>query len=68
MCWPSFRLDLDASGGAAFLLNLCLFIGYAGSLLLYGPFSSCGRWGLLFVVVREPLIITVTSLVAEYRL
>ena len=48
MCWPSFRLDFDANGGATVLLNLYLFIGCAGSLLLHGPFSSCGKWGLLF--------------------
>ena len=30
-------------------------------------FSSCGEWGLLFVVVRG-LLIVVPSLVAEHRL
>ena len=30
-------------------------------------FSSCGDWGLLFVVVRG-LLITVASLVAEHGL
>ena len=30
-------------------------------------FSSCGKWGPLFIVVRGPLIIT-ASLVAEHRL
>ena len=30
-------------------------------------FSSCGKWGPLFIAVREPLII-VASLVAEHRL
>ena len=30
-------------------------------------FSSCGKWGPLFIVVRRPLIIA-TSLVAEHRL
>ena len=32
-----------------------------------GAFSSCGRWGPLFIAVRGPLIIAV-SLVAEHRL
>ena len=30
-------------------------------------FSSCSKWGLLFVVVSR-LLIAVASLVAEYRL
>ena len=30
-------------------------------------FSSCGKWGPLFITVRRPLII-VASLVAEHRL
>ena len=30
-------------------------------------FSSCGKWGPLFIVLRGPLIIA-TSLVAEHRL
>ena len=30
-------------------------------------FSSCGKWGPLFIAVREPLIIA-ASLVAEHRL
>ena len=30
-------------------------------------FSSCGEWGLLFVVVHS-LLIEVVSLVAEHRL
>ena len=47
---------------------LCIFLAVLGLRCFTYAFSSCGRWGLLFVVVREPLIITVTSLVAEYRL
>ena len=30
-------------------------------------FSSCGKWGPLFIAVRGPLIIT-ASLVVEHRL
>ena len=30
------------------------------------PFSSCGKWGPLFIAVRGPLIIA-ASLVAEHR-
>ena len=32
-----------------------------------GAFSSCGKWGPLFIVVRGPLT-TAASLVAEHRL
>ena len=41
--------------------------GCAGSLLLHGLFSGCGKRGLLFVVVRR-LLIVVASLVVEHRL
>ena len=40
------------------------FFGCAGSLLLHGLFSSCGEWGLLFVVVQGFLIV-VASLVVS---
>ena len=32
-----------------------------------GAFSNCGKWGPLFIAVREPLTIA-ASLVAEHRL
>ena len=67
MCWPSFRLDLDASGGAAFLLNLCLFIGYAGSLLLYGLSLVVVGGGYSLGVVLGFLMVA-ASLVAEQGL
>ena len=44
----SIQADSWCHGGAASLLELYLCIGCAGSLLLHGPFSSCGKWGLLF--------------------
>ena len=31
-------------------------------------FSSCGKWGPLFIAVRGPLTITASSLVAEHKL
>ena len=37
-----------------FLMDL--FIGYARSLLLQGLFSTCSKWGLLFIAVHGPLI------------
>ena len=47
---------------------LCIFLAVLGLRYFAQAFSSCGKQGLLFVVVCEPLIITVTSLVAEHRL
>ena len=61
-----------------FLINL--FIYFLTNLFIYflnfwlrwvfiaaQAFSSCGEWGLLFVVVHG-LLIAVASLVAEHRL
>ena len=51
-------------------LKFIYFIFYhVGSLLLHAgaTFSSCGEWGLLFVLVRG-LLIAVASLVAEHGL
>ena len=47
---------------------LCIFWAVLDLRCFAQAFSNCGKRGLLFVVVREPLIITVTPLVAEYRL
>ena len=44
--------------------SLCTF-GHAGSLLLHGLFSSCGKWGLPLVAVHE-LLTEVVSLVVEH--
>ena len=41
--------------------------GCAGSLLLLGFFSSCGKKGLLFLAVRR-FLIEVTSLVVKHGL
>ena len=58
------------------LLNLChalfiyfisLFMAVLGLRFCARAFSSCGKWGPLFIVVRGPLAI-VASLVAEHRL
>ena len=50
------------------ILKFYLFIfGCAGSLLLLRLFSSCDKWGLLFVTVLR-LLIVVASLVAEHGL
>ena len=49
-------------------LFIYLFIfGCIGSLFLRAAFSSCGKWGLVFVAVCG-LLIAVASLVAELGL
>ena len=48
-----------------FLKNL--FLAALGLRCCAWAFSSCGEWGLLFVVVRG-LLIAVASLVAEHGL
>ena len=47
-------------------INLCI-LAALGLRCCAQAFSSCGEWGLLFVVVRG-LLIAVTSLVAEHGL
>ena len=43
-----------------------IFFDCAGSSLLRGLISCCGKWGLLFVAVHR-LLTAVASLVAELR-
>ena len=45
-------------------IYLILFLAALGLCCCARAFSSCGKWGLLFVVVRG-LLIVVASLVAE---
>ena len=59
----SNRLHLNVS---CFLI--ILFIGYAGSLLLCGLFSSCSEQRLLFDYNVCGLLIAVASLVVEHGL
>ena len=44
-----------------------LFMAVLGLRFCARAFSSCGKWGPLFIAVRRPLTIT-ASLVAEHRL
>ena len=44
-----------------------LFMAVLGLRFCARAFSSCGKWGPLFITVRGPLIIA-ASLVAERRL
>ena len=50
-----------------FFLNFYLFMAVLGLRFCARAFSSCGKWGPLFIAVRGPLTI-VASLVAEHRL
>ena len=47
--------------------KLYLFLATLGLRCWAQAFSSCGEWGLLFIVVHG-LLITVASLVAEHGL
>ena len=44
-----------------------LFMAVLGLRFCARAFSSCGKWGPLFIVVRGPLTIA-ASLVAEHKL
>ena len=51
-----------------FIINLfILFLAALGLHCCVWAFSSCGKWGLLFVVVHG-LLIVVVSLVVEHGL
>ena len=47
-------------------LPIYLFVAVLGLHCCVQAFSSCGKWGLLFVVV--PKLIVVVAFVEEYRL
>ena len=49
------------------ILFIYLFLAVLGLHFCARAFSSCGKWGPLFIAVRGPLTITV-SLAAEHRL
>ena len=58
------------SNRVIFLTNfylLCLFLAVLGLRFCVRAFSSCGKWGPLFIAVRGPVTIA-ASLVAEQRL
>ena len=50
-----------------FYLFVYLFLAVLGLRFCARAFSSCGKWGTLFIAVRGPLTIA-ASLVAEHRL
>ena len=49
------------------ILFIYLFMAVLGLRFCARAFSSCGKWGPLFIAVRGPVIIA-ASLVAEHRL
>ena len=49
------------------ILFIYLFLAALGLRFCARAFSSCGKWGPLFIAVRRPLTIA-ASLVAEHRL
>ena len=51
----------------AFIYSFILFLAALGLRCCAWAFSSCGEWGLRFIVLRE-FFIAVASLVAEHRL
>ena len=55
--------------GFCFLINLFiyLFLAALGLHCCSRAFSSCGKWGLVFIAVRG-LLTAVASLVVEHRL
>ena len=50
-----------------FIYLIYLFMAVLGLRCCARAFSSCGKWGPLFIAVREPLTIA-ASLVSEHRL
>ena len=50
-----------------FYLFIYLFLAVLGLRFCARAFSSCGKWGPLFIAVRGPLTIA-ASLVVEHRL
>ena len=63
VCCPLFFLFVFLN----FYLFIYLFMAVLGLRFCERAFSSCGKWGPLFIAVHGPLIIA-ASLVAEHRL
>ena len=67
--WSNITLDFSVNMFFFFFLNkfIYLFLAVLGLRCCVQAFSSCGEWGLLFIVVCR-LLIAVASLAAEHRL
>ena len=61
------RWQVDSFFFKIIYLFIYLFIAVLGLCFCARAFSSCGKWGPLFIAVREPLTVA-ASLVAEHRL
>ena len=64
---PSFFFFLNFFLGLFIYLFVYLFMAVLGLRFCARAFSSCGKWGPLFIVLRGPLIIA-ASLIEEHRL
>ena len=63
----SSRMSGSPSAFFLKLFNYFLFMTVLGLHFCERAFSSCGKWGPLFITAHGPLIIA-ASLVAEHRL
>ena len=63
----SFFFFLQLGFFCLFVCFIYLFLAVLGLRFCARAFSSCGKWGPLFIAVRGPLTI-VASLLAEHRL
>ena len=63
VCFFFFFLTL----GLFIYLFIYLFMAVLGLHICARTFSSCGKWGPLFIAVRGPLTVA-ASFVAEHRL
>ena len=67
-CQRKYQVDMsNRRVFKIFLLFFNLFLAVLGLHCCTWAFSSCGEWGLLFIVVHG-LLMVVTSLPAEHRL
>ena len=64
---PTDNIATVVSSCFFFFIKIYLFMAVLGLHFCVRAFSSCGKWGPLFITVRGPLIIAL-SLIAEHRL
>lgn len=63
----NLKLPLNGGYTSLFFFLIIIILASVGLCCLYGPFSSCGKLGLLFTAELR-LLIAAPSLVAEPRL
>ena len=64
---PTDNIATVVSSCFFFFIKIYLFMAVLGLHFCVRAFSSCGKWGPLFITVRGPLIIAL-SLIADHRL